>query len=300
VDLAQGRFWIGAGGSVPMHVEWEAPLPPTGKPSLVLIHGGGGQGAEWLKTPDGRPGWAPALSAHGYPVYVVDRPGYGRAATGAEELGELGPPPTAASLAALFRPSAGECPVAAAHSQWPGPGGPPEEDEVLAAMVAGARPMPVDLRVAHELERHAGAALLDRIGPAVLIAHSAGAPAAWLMADARPELVRAVVALEPAGPPFRVREGPRAGLPCGLTAAPLHSGLSQLAVVLVCAEASTQHPHQAPARDYLEQAGADVELLLLAEHGVKGNGHGMIFERNHLEVLGVVRAAIERLVTDQA
>ena len=62
--------------------------------------------------------------------------------------------------------------------------------------------MPTDLRVAHELERHAGAGLLDRAGPAVLITHSAGAPGGRLMADERPELVRAVVALEPSGPPF--------------------------------------------------------------------------------------------------
>src|SRR5690348_825955 len=156
-----------------MHVEWEAPLPPTGKPSLVLIHGGGGHGGEWLQTPDGRPGWAPELTGRGYPVYIVDRPGYGRAAAGAEELGELGPAPTAAGLAELFRPE----PDAQLHAQWPGPGGAPDGDPVLAAMLTRARPMPVDLRVAHELERHAGAALLDRIGPSVLIAHSAGAPA---------------------------------------------------------------------------------------------------------------------------
>src|SRR5437588_5310687 len=135
-----------------MHVEWEAPLPPTGKSSLVLIHGGGGEGAQWLRTPDGRPGWAPALSARGYPVYVVDRPGYGRAAAGAEELGELGPAPSAASLAALFRPTAEEDRADHPHTQWPGAGGSPEDDEVLAAMVARSRPMPVDLRVAHELE----------------------------------------------------------------------------------------------------------------------------------------------------
>ena len=41
-------------------------------------------------------------------------------------------------------------------------------------------------------------------------------------------------------------------------------------------------------RDYLADAGANVELLRLADHGVHGNGHGMIFERNHLKVLDVV------------
>jgi pimeloyl-ACP methyl ester carboxylesterase len=295
VDVTQGRFWIGAGGATPMHVEWEAPVPPTGQPALILIHGGGGQGSEWLRTPDGRPGWAPVLSARGHPVYVVDRPGYGRAAAGAEELGELGPAPTPASLAALLRPAPEQQPTADPHTQWPGPGGAPQDDPVLAAMLAHARPMPVDLRLAHELERHAGAALLDRIGRAILITHSAGAPAGWLMADARPDLVRGIVALEPAGPPFRAREGPRAGLACGLTATPLGAGLRGTPVVLVSAQASPQRHQDVAVRDYLAEAGAEVQLLRLAEHGVTGNGHGMIFERNHLEVLGVVLAAIERI-----
>ena len=45
---------------------------------IVLIHGGGGQGTDWLGTPDGRPGWATFLVQEGYAVYVVDRPGHGR------------------------------------------------------------------------------------------------------------------------------------------------------------------------------------------------------------------------------
>jgi len=51
--------------------------------------------------------------------------------------------------------------------------------------------------------RDAGAALLDQIGPAILITHSKGGVIGWLWADARPELVKAIVAIEPNGPPFR-------------------------------------------------------------------------------------------------
>ena len=49
-------------------------------------------------------------------------------------------------------------------------------------------------------------------------------------------------------------------------------------------------------RDYLTETGAEVELLRLADHGVRGNGHGMIFERNHLQVLDVVMDALGRLL----
>jgi hypothetical protein len=54
------------------------------------------------------------------------------------------------------------------------------------------------------------------------------------------------------------------------------------------------------ARDYLVELGAQVELIRLADHGIRGNGHGMIFERNHLEVLDVVLAALEPIVPASA
>lgn len=69
-----------------------------------------------------------------------------------------------------------------------------------------------DLAAAHALEQRVGVELLERIGPAVVMTHSAGGPMGWLMADARPDLVRALVALEPLGPPFR--EAARAGWNC--------------------------------------------------------------------------------------
>jgi pimeloyl-ACP methyl ester carboxylesterase len=51
---------------------------------------------------------------------------------------------------------------------------------------------------------------LDRIGPAIILTHSQSGPFGWLIADARPNLVKAIVALEPSGPPFEdpvLREG---------------------------------------------------------------------------------------------
>ena len=74
----------------------------------------------------------------------------------------------------------------------------------------------------------AGAALLDRIGSAILITHSQAGLFGWLIADARPKLVKGIVALEPAGPPYP--SGPpykdalfQSGFDrdCGLTSLPL-------------------------------------------------------------------------------
>jgi pimeloyl-ACP methyl ester carboxylesterase len=296
---SQGRFWVGAGGDAPMYVEWAGPEPGD-NPPLILIHGGGGQGLDWLCTPDGRPGWAPELARRGHRVYTVDRPGHGRGAQWAGALGEMGAPLDAEGLGILFRSPEGVHPTAHLHTQWPGGDGEtggPDSDPAILHLVASCRSMPADLGVAHALERQLGAELIDRVGPSVLFTHSAGGPAGWLIAAARPELVRAIVALEPFGPPFRSAESGLPSLPHGLTAVPLDGSLSGIPVLLVTAEASILGHFDTQVRDYLIQTGAEVQLMRLADHGVHGNGHGMIFERNHLQVLDVVMDGLARLLS---
>ena len=58
------------------------------------------------------------------------------------------------------------------------------------------------MRRREQRNKDAGAALLDRIGPAIVLTHSQSGAFGWLIADARPRLVKAIVAIEPAGPPF--------------------------------------------------------------------------------------------------
>lgn len=51
----------------------------------------------------------------------------------------------------------------------------------------------------------AGAALLDKIGPAILLGHSQGGAHLWAVADIRPHLVKIILGIEPMGPPFSDR-----------------------------------------------------------------------------------------------
>ena len=73
-DTAMGSFV----GGQQMYVEYMVPSRVRKPFPIVLVHGGGGQGLDWMGTPDGRPGWFQYLAAEGYRVYVVDRPGHGR------------------------------------------------------------------------------------------------------------------------------------------------------------------------------------------------------------------------------
>ncbi|MGE5293134.1 MAG: alpha/beta fold hydrolase [Micromonosporaceae bacterium] len=219
VTSRRGFFWVGTEraerpfGTVargPMFVQWEAPENPAHPEPVVVIHGGGGQGTDWLGTPDGRPGWATYLLQEGYVVYVIDRPGHGRSSFHPDILGPMAPPLTYEVCEMLFdAPAEGpnSSPVSHLHTQWPGNGG---DDPVMDQFMASGGPMLADIAAAHTLEQARGVELLDLIGPAIVISHSAGGPLGWLMADQRPGLVSALVAIEPLGP-RRSWKAPRAG-----------------------------------------------------------------------------------------
>ena len=91
-------------------------------------------------------------------------------------------------------------PQAHLHTQWPGTGHP--GDPIFDAYFASTVQFLGNLGIEQGGLKAAGSALLDRIGSAILITHSQGAPSGWLIADARPKLVKAIIAVEPNGPPF--------------------------------------------------------------------------------------------------
>jgi pimeloyl-ACP methyl ester carboxylesterase len=63
-------------------------------------------------------------------------------------------------------------------------------------------PLPSPLLEQERTMKAAGISLLDKIGPAILIAYSQGGTFAWSWADARPNHIKALVQIEPIGPPF--------------------------------------------------------------------------------------------------
>ncbi|MGQ2914677.1 alpha/beta fold hydrolase [Microbacterium aurantiacum] len=332
--MSRGSFWVTAdrvptpAGSVlrgPMYVEWEVPDGATKTP-VVLVHGGGGQGTDYLTTPDGRPGWAPLLVQHGHPVYIVDRPGHGRSPYDPAVLGQPAPTWGAEVLAGIFLGDPAGPPLPP-HTRWPGELD--GSDDVFEQFIATQGPLMADTSAMHSLERDRLIALLDRIGPAFVVAHSAGGPGAYLAADARPDLVRGLAAVETIGPPFLGQ--PQAGitLPWGLAAAaPAYDppastveelrlvvdssgpvpkalqeeparmlpGLAQVPIAIVTAQASPFRFFDGHLKDYLDQAGCSSVFLRLEDAGIEGNGHGMMLESNNAEVLAVITDWFAQLV----
>lgn len=305
-----GERVVGADGAQrqkgPMFVSWEAPAEPTEALPVVLVHGGGAQATDWWDTPDGRPGWAAGFLAAGHPVLVVDRPGHGRSPAHPDVVGTPGAQFDYETCRVLFTPDRPD------HTRWPLDRGDEDaRDRVMAPLGA----LPADLAESQRMDADRLAALLDRVGPAIVVTHSAGGPAGWLLADRRPGLVTALVAVEPIGPAFTAFPG-IGTLAWGLTAAPLGyeprrataadaaaadpstlriPAMTGLPVALVTGGASMFADIADDVVASLRVAGAAVERLHLPDHGVTGNGHALIYESNSDDALAVVRHWIARV-----
>jgi pimeloyl-ACP methyl ester carboxylesterase len=183
-----------------MYVEYQVPEKLAHPYPVVMIHGGSQTGTNFTGTPDGREGWAQYFLRRGYAVYVVDQVARGRAAYAAPVYG----PVNAAKLdwveMRFVAPErAKRWPQAHLHTQWPGTGQP--GDAAFDQFYASQMPSVASFAKQQEINRDAGVALLDRIGPAILLTHSQSGAMGWPIADARPNLVKAIVAVEPSGPP---------------------------------------------------------------------------------------------------
>jgi 3-hydroxyisobutyrate dehydrogenase-like beta-hydroxyacid dehydrogenase/pimeloyl-ACP methyl ester carboxylesterase len=304
----RGNFWI-TGPRVtengksfqkgPMYVAWESPEFITQRYPVVLVHGGTLQGTEWLDTPDGRAGWAQRFVEAGFVVFRVDRPGHGRSPYHPDIMGPMGPAFSYERAREVYFPEGG------GETQWPFA---LDDEAAFDAFIAAYGPMPADLAASQTLDADRLAQLLDKIGKAIVVTHSASGPSGWLIADRRPDLVAAIVAVEPMGPVFGHTPG-IGTLDWGLTAAPLtfdppHDtpdqvreadpatlkipGLQGTPVALLTGETSVFASFASTMVPFLQNAGADVDHVDLPARGIHGNGHGLIYERNSDEVFDIV------------
>jgi pimeloyl-ACP methyl ester carboxylesterase len=176
--LARGTMCNG----MQIYVEHWIPAEVRHPYSVVLIHGGYGQGSEWISTPDGRRGWATLLLEQGYKVYVLDRPGQGRCPYHPWVHG------TFDREAPTFERVAASMPGASPNT--------------IAQVVAGMGQPMANNAITRNVWRTRGGILLDKVGPAILITHGDGSLFAGLAALERPALVKGIVALAPPAQPF--------------------------------------------------------------------------------------------------
>lgn len=181
-----------------VYVQFVKLAQPRQRLPLVLLPGGSLSGVTYETTPDGRPGWQMLFLRMGYSVYTVDLMQAGRAPWA--RIPEVNPrEPQFRSkefLWEVFRiGSAGSygtagTPRAYADSRFP-----------VAAFDAFAKQAMPRFHPSADKLRDSYDALIRRVCPCIIVAHSASGLPALEAAQRHADLIAAVVALEPSAVP---------------------------------------------------------------------------------------------------
>jgi pimeloyl-ACP methyl ester carboxylesterase len=247
------------------YVQSFVPEDSRSRPALVLLHGGCLTGAMWETTSDGRPGWLEIFLRAGFPVHVVDGVERGRA--GWCSLPGIWPEApvvrSAEEMWSLYRLGASGSTVPFPGQRFP--------VETISTLLMQHVP-----RWFSTIPAAAGAlvAVLERVGPAVVVSHSNGGSIALEAAWRRPDLIAGLVCVEPSGFPDRPP--------------PPLAAVQSLIVLGDFLDATPLWQDLSKAMDRLTEllthAGTDVELWRLPERGVFGNSHMLMMDDNSAEI----------------
>ena len=288
---------------------------------IVLVPGGTLIGAHFLTTPDGREGWADYFLRRGFPVYIVDPPGRGRAGFNPDAINNV----RAGTAQPGSQPSINTW-DSSAWLEWntgplPAPSHGPHDPSCIGNDARDPNAPPVycngDLMPALDPDgyRHWLAALmpevpvdggldpgivaaLERIGPAIFIGHSAAGTMGGRLANARPELFKAVIGVEPQGD-------------CMLPPDASLKGLAKVPTFSIHGINQVGRPDTGPCLDTyakIAASGGDATYLSLpklshspvfdriAQKGIRGNDHIMMWDTNSDQIAGLLLGWIEQHV----
>lgn len=262
-----------------LYVQYVRLVAPQARYPLLMWHGGGLTGVTWETKPDGAPGWQQYFLGHGHDVYVSDAVERGRASWSRY--------PEVFTSEPFFRPK---------HESWEGFRIGPRYDTDPARRIAhpGVQfpTQAFDQFTKQSVPRWATNnaaiqaaydALVNRVCPCVIVAHSQGAAFAMQAAVNAPDKVKAIVAVEPGGAPD-----------------PTNSKLSPLKNVphlFVWGDNLAQNEPWAQLRAApdrfraaLAAEGGRADLLDLPAEGIHGNSHMLMMDRNSDQVAARIQA----------
>jgi pimeloyl-ACP methyl ester carboxylesterase len=267
-----GTYLVGS-----MYAQFMVPRPLRGAAPLLIWHGGGLSGVSWETTPDGREGWQHFFLRRGWHVVVSDAVERGRAGWTQipEQTGGTALTLTVDNPWERFRIGAGAGSFARGDV-LPGNQFPTDRESYMNFM----RQIVPRFTTTDDMTLAAYIALLERVGPSVVMAHSQAGLFALRAAQARPDLVRALVLVEPAavGDPARV------------------AALRNVPVLLVYGDYIAQDSRWPTIRgngvrfgEAVRAAGGHVDVVDLPERGIRGNSHMIMMDRNSDQVAEVIQ-----------
>ena len=277
------------------YVSYQIPAERRRRVPVIMVHGGVHTGKTYETTPDGCEGWATYFLRRGMAVYVVDMATRGRSSFDATQVNlvhrGLAQPATLPNMVTMtkerawvnfrFGPELGV--------PFPGTQFPVEAaDQYFSQIVSSSFPdqpnnpsgSPVPLANVQADPAYAAGliALLDKIGPSILITHSQSARVGWQTAAARPDLVRGVIDVEgscvaPDGGMETIARIPIRVIYGDFTDIPPVDDLWGPGIAL--------------AKDFiaeLRSLGGVASLDFLPGASIRGNSHMMMMDKNNLVI----------------
>jgi len=245
-----------------MYVQYFLPASRRGAVPLLMWHGGGLTGVTYETTPDGREGWLNWYVKHGWDVYSSDAVERGRAGWAMyPEIFKSEP---------LFLPKSDPyVRFRMAGSQFP-----------VEAYDNFMRQVVPRWTTTDEATIAAYTALVDRVCPCVLLFHSQAGQFGFRVAQARPDKIKALIAVEPAG-----QGDPRQV-----------DRLKAIPTLFVYGDNIEKDARWPQIRkngvafaDAMRAAGAKVEVVDLPQAGIRGNSHMLMMDRNNLQVAALIQ-----------
>jgi pimeloyl-ACP methyl ester carboxylesterase len=271
-----------------MYVQYQIPHARTpGRYPVIMVHGFGHTGKTYEETPDGRMGWAEYFVRRGISVYVVDHSGRGRSG--------FDPTPTNRAMReknpALI-PSFAEFTneyVWTSFRFGPTPFTPyantrfpiVARDQYFAQIVPNTE---TSYAEAGNNTVGALAALVDRIGPAVLMVHSQSGAYGIAAAIARPDSVKAVVSVEPRS--------------CAVSDENVKAVFTRVRLLTVFGDFFGTNVDDWPGRmtecvetvTRIKAAQGIADNIHLPDRGIRGNSHMLMMDTNNLQVADLILA----------
>ena len=246
-----------------------------GKLPLLMWHGGGLSGVTYETKPDGKPGWLDAFLRKGWDVYISDAMERGRAGWTNTFKGEpvflpLGDPWERFRVGPIGSWNADK----AKRVTFPGAQFPIESYEQFMKQGIPRWTTTDQAIVAAYVE------LVDKVCPCVVLVHSQSGSFGFQALEARPDKIKALVAVEPTlgGDPAKV------------------SSIKATPVVMIYGDNVEDHPRWSKIRqggvDYataLKGAGGTVEVIDLPDVGLKGNSHMMMMDKNSDDIAALIQ-----------
>jgi pimeloyl-ACP methyl ester carboxylesterase len=263
-----------------MYARYTRLANPKAKYPLLMWHGGGLAGVTFETKPDSSAGWESFFLNAGHDVYVSDAVERGRASWArypeifksepffrtkkeAWELFRIGATGSYVNDAAQRKALDGtQFPVASF-------------DQFVKQSIPRWGTNDAAIQAGYD-------AYVEKVCPCVILVHSQGGNFAFNAALKRPDLIKAIVAVETSGSPDPDKTD--------------FAKLKGIPMLWVWGDNLSQFPFWSPIvarqekfRTNLAAAGGIAEALKLPEAGVKGNSHMLMMDRNSDQIAGLIQ-----------